>query len=297
MVDQRLVEKCLGVNFGKLNYITHLDDTRNLVYVETPKVACTSIKKLMMDQYIGELLELPTTSSVHDRNTSPLKQISRLTTNEALSLWSPTHRRFSFVRNPFSRCLSGYLDKIVTNEYERKRHLPMLGFAPDCQPSLLEFLKKLQQIPDRDRDVHFTTQSALLMIDVVEYDFIGRFENFKRDFLQLQRSYYDLEHPYVAYERFGKHHASSANEKVCEFFGEPEAALVREIYRKDFESFGYSYKLDDASKVEDPVGTADRVHRRWNDRLASAQRRHRQLNAMRRTVKLIKNVFKFPGAL
>lgn len=247
------IEQRLEVAFPRANYLTHIDDTRMLVYIETPKVACTSIKKFMMDQYAGGSFPLENKSLVHNRTVSPLKQISELTAEEALAVYGPGFQRFSFVRNPFSRLLSGYLDKLVSNEYERNRHLPLMGFEPGSHPTLLDFLERLAEKTDATRDIHFTTQSALLMVNSVDYTFIGRFEGFQQDFLQMQNLLYDIKHTGQSYEDFGKHHASNANEKLTQYYGPRETELVREIYQADFDFFGYSEDLARSGTREAPV--------------------------------------------
>lgn len=250
---KRQIEQRLEVAFPRANYLTHIDDRRRLVYVETPKVACTSIKKFMMDQYAGDSFPLENKSHVHNRTISPLKQISELTTEDALAVYGPDFQRFSFVRNPFSRLLSGYLDKLVTNEYERNRHLPMMGFEPGSHPTLLDFLERLAKMTDVSRDIHFTTQSALLMVNRVDYTFIGRFEGFRQDFLRMQNLLYGIKHSDQSYEDFGKHHASNANEKLAQYYGPREVDLVLEIYHADFDFFGYSKDLARSDTRESPV--------------------------------------------
>ena len=250
---QELLRK-IGFDFPRVNYLTHIDNVRKIAYIETPKVACTSIKKFMMDQYVEGTFELRRPGMVHDRRRSPLKQFKNLRPRDAVSiLVGPEYRRFSFVRNPYSRILSGYLDKLVTNEYERARHLPMMGFEPGSQPTLLEFLDRLKGTEDAARDIHFSSQASLLMVEHVEYDFIGRFESFETDFLQLQASYFNVTRPNQSYESFGKHHASNANDKLARYYGPREVALVQEIFKRDFELFGYSEDISEAIQQAGPV--------------------------------------------
>ncbi|MDG1117535.1 MAG: sulfotransferase family protein [Flavimaricola sp.] len=250
-------ERLVGTALHNVNYLTHIDDVRKLAYIETPKVACTSIKKFMADQYVGRTFEVQDIGDIHNRDISPLKRFRRLPPEQGRSIWGPEYRRFSFVRNPFSRLLSGYLDKLVKNEFERQFHLPMLGFEPGSRPTLLEFLERLAAMPNDQRDIHFATQASLLMVDAVEYDFIGRFEGFKEDFLRLQRSHYGISHPSDAYESFGKHHASDANAKIERYYGPREIELVQDIYRSDFQLFGYSEEIALASNRHPEIRTSD----------------------------------------
>lgn len=239
--EKNALSAALGVSFPRINYLVHIDDQRRIAYVETPKVACTSIKKFMQDTYIDGEWRLPNPSMVHERSHSPLGQLSTITAEQSAQvLWGSDYRRFSFVRNPYTRLLSGYLDKLVTNEFERARHLPLMGFELGSHPTLLEFLERLAQQTDAQRDIHFTTQASLLRADRVEYDYIGRFEVFKQDFLRLQATYFGVNHPTKSYESFGKHHASNASSKIDQYFGPLEIELTREIYENDFLLFGYS---------------------------------------------------------
>tara|TARA_A100001391_G_scaffold273_5_gene729 strand:+ start:4629 stop:5426 length:798 start_codon:yes stop_codon:yes gene_type:complete len=247
------IVRLLGVPFPRVNYLTHIDDKRRVVYVETPKVACTSIKKFMMDQYVGGSFDLSSPNKVHDRQLSPLRQLSEYSAGDGLDVWGAGYRRFSFVRNPYTRLLSGYLDKLIHNEWERERHLPMMGFEPGSYPTLLEFLERLAQKPDGERDIHFATQSSLLMIGRVEYDFLGRFEEFQSELQKLKVSFYDSRQEAESYEDFGKHHASNASKKIRQYYGSREAELVQSIYHADFENFGYPLDLRDVALRIQPV--------------------------------------------
>lgn len=226
-----------------LNYLIHIDDKRRIAYLETPKVACTSIKKYMQDRYHGEVVVLENHNKVHDRSLSPLKAPRDLSNKELGRLFEGNYRRFSFVRNPFTRVLSAYLDKIVENNWERERHLPKLGFTKGAQVSFLEFLEAVVKVPDRERDIHYASQASLLLAGQVEMDFIGAFERFDADFAAMKGELYSdkVEDNYAG---FGRHHATNASDKVKLFYGEKEITLVQQIFTVDFEIYGYSKKLE-----------------------------------------------------
>lgn len=239
----KTVSQRLDVPEPRLNYLVHVDDIRRIAYFETPKVACTSIKKYMQDTYAGTPVHLETKNQVHDRQRSPLKTLRSLADDEVDAVFEGNYKRFSFVRNPYTRALSAYLDKIVTNQWERDRHLPMLGFERDAQVSFLEFLQAIAEIPDGKRDIHFTSQSSLLSTGQIDYAFLGAFERFDADFAHLKSALYDdaVENNYAS---FGKHHATGASEKVLSYYGFAEQALVEKLYHADFETFGYVKDID-----------------------------------------------------
>ena len=238
---KREIERDYGLRFPTYNYTVNIDDRRRIAYFETPKVACTSIKKYMRDRYDDRPVDLAS-SAVHDRKTSPLKQLSALSATEARAVFGPTYRRFTFVRNPYTRILSAYLDKLITNEWERRRHLPALGFPLDVRPSFIEFLNKLSNISDGVRDIHYMTQTRLTgHINGLDLSYVGRFENFRDDFMRLKRDFFS-DPSTDDYASFGRHHASNASEQIANFYGADEAALVRDIYAIDFIAFGYDIR-------------------------------------------------------
>lgn len=235
-----------ALRYSTLDYTVHLDDARRIAYFETPKVACTSIKKYMMDRRVGGCMTLPETGAVHDRSRSPLRALSDLPPRDQQAILGPSWQRFTFVRNPFTRFLSAYLDKLVQNDWERSRLLPQLGFAPNARPSLTEVLRYLEQIPDPDRDVHFMTQARLTgAAGRLNFAWLGCFERFGSDFLSLKVSLYSDDSK-DTYEHFGRHHASDAGGKL-ELYAESEArSLLLHLYGCDFALFGYSTRLEDA---------------------------------------------------
>lgn len=247
-VAKSRLEQRFGLRFGTLQYTVNIDDVRRIAYFETPKVACTTIKKYLMDQYVGGSFPLKTIGQVHDRSISPLKALAALDDIAAEQVFGLQYRRICFVRNPFTRVLSGYLDKIVTNEWERARFLPMFGYSRTERPEFKDFLLRLKQVEDRDRDIHFMSQTRLTGgIGNLSFAFRGRFECFVEDFRAMKRRLFgDLSDS--DYSAFGKHHASGANDRVAGFFGPQECELVSDIYAVDFDRFSYSRNIADAAR-------------------------------------------------
>ena len=226
--------------FRKLDYLANIDEERRIVYFETPKVACTSIKKYMIDKASHESIELAP-SEVHNRQKSPLRMLSSYSDDAVDLILSAQdgYRLFCFVRDPYSRVLSAYLDKIITNEWERKRHLPIFGFEQGARPKFVDFLHRLSRISDCDRDIHYITQARLTgRLGGLMMGFVGRFEDFKSDFLRLKSEFYD-DASTEDYQSFGKHHSSDAVNKLAAYYGDEERKIVRDIYSVDFAVYGY----------------------------------------------------------
>lgn len=218
------------------NYLYNISMSRKVLYVETPKVACTQIKRMLQRLEAGSSGGVP--QNVHDRNESPLFSPKHSEDTFFSALYGE-YFRFSFVRNPITRVLSCYLDKFVSNKWEKARRLPGFGFEPDYDLSFLEFLNFISNQNPIDMDVHWMPQTTILSLGSVKYDFIGRFENFSADFQRICR--------YLGVEEFhdneGREHRTNASDVTCKFYGDRELEIVRRLYREDFELLMYSKNL------------------------------------------------------
>jgi hypothetical protein len=222
-----------GLRPERAGYLVNFSVKHRFLYLETPKVACTSIKRALQ---VLEGVDLTGDGSVHDRDRSPLMAPYDSLADFLVAQHDPRWVRFSFVRNPFTRILSGYLDKVISDEVERVRLLPELGLSADKVPSLEDFLVAIKRQNVCDLDIHWLPQSEILCGFRAPH-FIGRFENFDSDAGRV--------FPLILGEKakdLGVHapHATGASRLVHEYVGRIEARLIADIYRADFESYGYS---------------------------------------------------------
>lgn len=218
------------------NYLCNWSEKHKFVYVETPKVACTTIKRVLQRaEANGDSTKVP--ANVHERVNSPLKRVS----DDPEAFESLFYRKdtfiFCFVRNPFTRALSCYLDKMVVNEWERNRLAPTLNLSTDTAPSFKDFLVAISKQSDEERDIHWSTQTFLLRPNRLEYSFIGRFETFHSQFEAVCK-YLDISE-FADLRQTA--HATNADEKRNKYFGPEEIQLIQEIYLDDFRNFGYGF--------------------------------------------------------
>jgi hypothetical protein len=220
------------------NYICHWSRIHGYVFVETPKVACTTIKRVLQAAELGpgRIAERP--ADVHDRGRSPLLSPCEDPGAFASAMQDPDVFRFAFVRNPFSRALSCWLDKMVKNAFERERLAPKLGFDPATPPAFGDFLTAVCDQEPAGRDIHWATQTYLLRPNRIRYSFIGRFEFFRPQFLAVCSRLGIDGH---ADDLPETSHATNAGSKIREYVGQREAAIIRHIYEDDFRNFGYGW--------------------------------------------------------
>jgi hypothetical protein len=221
---------------NRANYLTHISRRHHAVFVEVPKAGCTVVKRVLQ---VAEDPAAAHMESVHDRSASPLAGPLR-DGIDADELFGPTSDwfRFTFVRNPYSRALSCYLEKVAGLERLSEMRLPKLGLEPGVEVGFQQFLELLDSDRAmRDADIHWTPQATLLSLDRVSYDYIGRFESFASD---LTRVMHRLGIQ-VGDELVGRRttHETGAGSRILEFYDDACIDLVRSVYREDFERLGY----------------------------------------------------------
>lgn len=217
------------------DYLSNLSIKRSFLYQETPKVACSTIKRRL------QLIENPETllKGISKREFSPLIKPSEAGIPLSEIYEGSRFFRFSFVRNPFTRILSAYLHKILIRREKNIGLINGLGFQKGEKISFLAFLERIESIPDHHRDIHLMSQFELLRPDKVDYHFIGRFERFEYDFLQIVLR---LEAS-PATDSINIH-ATNAAHLIADYYCEKEINLVKKIYANDFAAFYYSGNIE-----------------------------------------------------
>lgn len=120
-------------SLNELHYSSFVDPVHKLIYVETPKCACSSLKSLLLE-WCGrsKLVFFPTAAEtkismhVHVRNQLPLRSLVTIVAEDQdwdkkLSGWFC----FALVRHPVERLFSAWRDKVFLvepgfEEYHRK---------------------------------------------------------------------------------------------------------------------------------------------------------------------------------
>lgn len=229
------IERYFNYPSQTVEYISNISERYKVFYLANPKAASTGIlRTLQLAEVDGDMTRVP--EFVHERAHSPLLNFASSSHSPDEILASPAFFRFTYVRNPFSRTLSAYLDKIVADEGERERLLPMLGLSASDRPSFLTFLKAVDAQRDGWRDIHWTTQKRLVQLNNVDYSFIGRFESFRDTFPALIQQ---LGIPAEHLSDTRPAHTTDASARIAEFVGDDERELILSIYESDFRAFGY----------------------------------------------------------
>jgi hypothetical protein len=224
--------------FPTINYLTHISEKYNYVYTETPKAACTSIKYVLQSAERGSEIKLENPGIVHDRSISPLSSISNNIETYDNFFIGDKYFHFAFTRNPITRILSCWLDKLNKNQHEKNRLAPKLGLNPTSDISLRKFLEIIAEQTETEHDIHWATQTFLLRPNIYQYSFLGKFENFEYDFEKVCSFIGIMEFFFISN---GKWHGTNANLLINKYIGASELSLIHKIYKNDFKNFGYGW--------------------------------------------------------
>ncbi len=220
-----------------IEYVVNVSDKYHYMYLANLKVASSSILRvLQLAEADGDASRVP--ESPHDRAGSPIPAFSAAKTPLKEVIESEAFFKFTYVRNPYTRVLSAYLDKVLRDPEERLRLLPSIGLAADTEPTFLEFLRAIQAQRDSWRDIHWVTQSRLVQINNINYNFIGRLESFATTFPAVLELL-GIDHALLT-QAGTPPNVTRASDRLREFIGPKEREVIIAIYEADFVNFRYS---------------------------------------------------------
>ena len=145
----------------------------NFVYFRVPKSANSTI--------VLNLAHAMNVKTLGDRG-SKVKKIGKRNLKMALLSRERLKNcyKFTFIRNPFSRVLSAYLDKIEPGKTKFRNDLDI----NDRELSFLEFLKLLDD-GYLTSNIHWAPQAYVVPQHPSKLDFIGRVENLEADLQEV----------------------------------------------------------------------------------------------------------------
>lgn len=206
---------------------------RKYIYLDNPKAASSFIKSALLQAEVrdGTLPDRPGADDIHGTGFW----------DTGFDLRHENCFVFSFVRNPFVRILSCYLDKISTangpprNIVAREQFCSTYAIPYETEISFTDFLEAISNSDFETEDTHWGAQSRNLLSGSLAIDCIGNVEHMEEDVRHiLLRAGADIREPR------GQVHATGAITKLQHFYGPAERELVVRKYKEDFDRFGYS---------------------------------------------------------
>ncbi len=267
---------------------TWMTESESMVYRVVPKCACSTIGQIMYYSDHGRYFE----GDVHDA-TEGLHKWAAESSQPLIQANVKAHRSFAFtcVRNPYTRILSSFFDKICGIQRNGKRYrgnlVPLLvqkygvdvggedgTGAFDQIQSFRRFLlfarDTIRFRKPMDPDIHWSSMSghiSTLIVNGGRYDHIFFTEKFNEG-MQLVLDRAPLVHPVdlTKVPRFNESagHGPERAHPVEAYFDDLSMHLVYEIYKKDFQLFRYDFE-NPGNKM--PLGEIDleEVHAKLGD--------------------------------
>lgn len=239
-------------------------DTLKVGYLQIPKSGCSTVKSFLVSKGSIDIDEgVSRQIALHDDSYFSLTYDKFRNYKYSKSKIFPI---FTVVRNPYTRVLSAYLEKIKEVKDTRKDYRGDLNIKTDEEISFSCFLEKLSSKNPRALDFHFMPQSIIANISRFPSIHIGYMESLSETLYELSkyidnRAHTNSEELNVStHTKFNHSHkynnlkeaphsvGASTRKKLEEYYGKSEIELVKSIYANDFNSFGYSTSLEDFHK-------------------------------------------------
>ncbi len=257
---------------------TWMTESESMVYRVVPKCACSTIGQIMFYSDHGEFFD----GDIHD-STDRLHKWSQEVSQPLIEKNVTGHESYAFtcVRNPYTRILSSFFDKICGIQRNGKRYrgnlVPLLiqkygievgdpdnGFEFDQVQSFRRFLlfarDTIRWRRPMDPDIHWSAMSGHVSTFILNggtYDNIFWTEQFN-DGMQSVLDAVDTSHAIDLAEipRFNESegHGPKRAHPVEDYFDDLSMHLVYEIYKRDFHLFKYDFE-DPGNKM--PIGEID----------------------------------------
>ena len=178
----------------------------NMFWYEVPKVGCCSLKHFC------------------DENNYSCRSV-----RPKFLYGHRNHFQFAFVRNPWDRLVSCFLDKTkrtVGTKYQLRAYIKYID------SNFTEFVHGIATDDVNNCDNHHRLQYNLINHDYV--NFIGKFEQFQKDFDYIcnKVGISDSKLP---------HRNKSKRTHYTEYYDDETREIVAEKYAKDIEYFGYEF--------------------------------------------------------
>ena len=225
-------------------YLWRISLQNKYLYAPIGKVANSSIKAALYELecdpkifFYSKRSEQFRRTAIHDPFFGPLMSPVQFAKNrDFLSdlVLSDRFYRFVFVRNPYTRLVSAFLDRAQFEKSELHRWLIGRGLTKPFK--FEEFVRALATANPETLEQHVRPQTKLSCYGEIEWDFVGKFENLNEDFAAVTRRVYGKT---VKLQNVSPKKIETSS-SLSRMYSKDCIDLVQEIYKEDFSTFSYS---------------------------------------------------------
>lgn len=207
-----------------------LSDEHGFAYFRVPKAANTNVMASIYFAVHGHL-DVPFQEwlpyKVSFRRPSSLSE-------EEVERFFKTYTTFSVVRDPATRTLSAYFNKIARQSREKPIVASRLGRPVEQPISFDEFLAFLED-GGRDLNPHWSRQVDLIPVGVERLDYLGRVENLDDDIAAILSSIFGRP---LTLKNFNKHGTEATKRATSQLSADDRDRIYR-LYDEDYHQLGY----------------------------------------------------------
>lgn len=239
----RAYVKAMG--WRSVNLHTHISLVNRYIYVEVPKAGCGTMKATLGGMEAARLSQAAVErvqENPHDRTkATPFLKPYQLPTDLLEDVFrSRKWTRFTVVREPASRLLSGYLEKIQQGLKQSEPIMAALqarGDAPERAEDITfaQFVDVVAAMPSREQDPHWRRQTDHIGLEFVKYDEIIHLEDLDQSWAKVAKltGVPDLQ------DQFYCRNSTGARSKVADYYTPELLISVGKAYAHDYGDLGY----------------------------------------------------------
>ena len=229
------------MGWRSVNFHTHISLVNKYVYVEVPKAGCGTMKATLGALEGARLNEIHAQRFL-DKPHNGMKSGAHVRPDQLPSdlleevFTGKDYKRFTVVRNPGTRALSGYLEKIMQGLRQSEGITEALGGKTADTVTFEEFLGVIADQSSRDQDPHWRRQSDHIGFGIVNFDSIIHLEDLDQSWDNVAQltSTPDLD------GQFYSKKLTHAGTRTDEYFTPNAVELISQTYSADYLNLNYT---------------------------------------------------------
>jgi hypothetical protein len=235
-----------AVGWRSVNMHSHISLVNRYVYVEVPKAGCGTMKATLGGMEAARMnpgMVQRVQDSPHNRlNATPFVkpfQLPPALLEEVFT--SPDYRRFTVVREPAARLLSGYIEKIGQGLKQSEPIVAALKQSTGrdvaaADITLDQFLDVIGAQESRDQDPHWRRQADHVGLGIVPYDAIIHLEELDASWARIA----ELTSTPGLQEQFFCRNSTGARNRMQDYYTPELLERVAEVYARDYSELDYA---------------------------------------------------------
>lgn len=229
-----------------------VSERNRFIYCPIPKAASTNWKYII--RKLEGVADYGSLHTAHNRNTSGMRYLSDYSPTEAhMLLTNSDYFKFTFVRDPYMRLLSCYMDKFRNSDpnYTETEYRTFVAAAFSWRyarrsdllsaprPSFRSFVHAISTASLASMNEHWRPQTLLCGFGIMPYDFVGRMEQVQRDTRTVLQRIGFADESFPTQNDLGFPPSGASTSLALNLYTTDLIFATRAIYTMDFEALGY----------------------------------------------------------